>query len=346
MQSATASTLPNTIATIEELEELLSRPSPELCRELASLPGDIAVVGIGGKVGPTLGRMLKRAAPDKRIYGIARFSDADAKARMESWGITCVPCELTDRHQVAQLPDAANVIFMAGRKFGTGADAALTWMMNTVVPAYVCERYRSSRVVGFSTLCVYPFAALDGTGSDESTATTPLGEYANSCVGRERILQHFSSSNKTPGRVCRLNYAIDLRYGVLHDIGRRVLAGEAIDLRTGVANVIWQRDSTDWILRCLAHAEIGAPPINIGAPQPARVRDIAEAFARIFGKPATYSGSEERQAWHNDCSLAAQLFGPPSVDLDTMIRWNADWLLRNAPVYDKPTHYDQRQGAF
>jgi nucleoside-diphosphate-sugar epimerase len=345
LPSSTAS-LPATIRDVEELEDLLSQPSAALCADLASLPGDIAVVGIGGKVGPTLARMLRRAAPEKRIYGIARFSDPEVKQRLESWGVICVPCDLTDRSQVAALPDAAQVIFMAGRKFGTGADAAMTWMMNTVVPAYVCERYRGSRIVGFSTLCVYPFAEVAGPGSSESTPTTPIGEYPNSCVGRERVIQHFSYTTATPARVCRLNYAIDLRYGVLHDIGRRVLQGEPIDLRTGVANVIWQRDSTDWIVRCLAHTEIGAPPINIGAAQPARVRDVALAFGRLFGREPHFSGSEEAQAWHNDCSLAAKLFGTPSVDLDTMIRWNADWLQRQAPVYSKPTHYAERQGAF
>lgn len=346
MKTAPLTALPETIADVEQLEEVLSRPSPALCETLAGLAGDVAVVGVGGKVGPTLARMVSRAAPGKRIFGIARFSDAEARRRMESWGITCVPCELTDRAQVAALPEAANVIFMAGRKFGTAADTPLTWMMNAVVPAYVCERYARSRVVGFSTLCVYPFARVDGAGSSESDMTTPLGEYANSCVGRERVIQHFSSLNAMPGRVCRLNYAIDLRYGVLHDIGKRVLTGEPIDLRTGVANVIWQRDSTDWILRCLAHAEIGAPAINIGAPQPARVREVAEAFGRHFDRAPVFTGTEEPLAWHNDCSLAARLFGAPTVDLATMVRWNADWLTRNAPVYTKPTHYSERQGSF
>lgn len=338
--------LPDTVADVEQLEELLSRPSPALCAELASLSGDIAVVGIGGKVGPTLARMLRRAVPNKKIIGIARFSDTAVRQRLESWGVTCVPCELTDRAQVARLPLASNVVFMAGRKFGTAADAPLTWMMNTVVPAYVCEHYAQSRVVAFSTLCVYPFVRTDGPGCDETAATTPLGEYPNSCIGRERVVQHFSTLHRQPGRICRLNYAIDLRYGVLHDIGRRVLHGETIDLRTGEANVIWQRDSTDWILRCLVHAEVGAPPLNIGLTEPARVRDVAEAFGRIFGRAPCFAHTEEPLAWRNDCRRAATLFGPPSVDLDTMIRWNADWLQRNAPVYAKPTHYDERQGSF
>lgn len=347
MQPAPApAVLPETITSVEQLEELLSRPSPALIAELAALPGDLAVVGIGGKVGPTLARMLRRAVPEKKVYGIARFSDPEVRSRLESWGVTCVPCELTDRAQVAALPPAANVVFMAGRKFGTAADAPLTWMMNTVVPAYVCERYAGSRVVAFSTLCVYPFVPTTGPGSAESDAVTPLGEYPNSCIGRERVVQHFSSQSGTPGRVCRLNYAIDLRYGVLHDIGRRVLAGQPIDLRTGEANVIWQRDSTDWILRCLAHAEVGAPPINIGAPQPASVRAVAEAFGRRFGRAPVFANHEEPLAWRNNCSLAVRLFGAPTVDLDTMIRWNADWLQRNAPVYSKPTHYDERQGSF
>lgn len=345
MQPATAP-LPATIPDVETLEDLLSRPSPGLIADLAKAPGDVAVVGVGGKVGPTLARMLRRADPKRKVYGIARFSEPGLRERLESWGVTCVPCELTDRAQVERLPDAPNLVFMAGRKFGTGADAALTWAMNTVVPAYVGERYAGSRFVGFSTLCVYPFADVAGPGSREGDATTPLGEYANSCVGRERVLQHVSLRHQSPGRVCRLNYAIDLRYGVLHDIGRRVLSGEPIDLRTGVANVIWQRDSTDWILRCLAHGEVGAPPINIGAPQPARVRAVAAAFGRIFGRDPVFTGTEDTQAWHNDCSLAASLFGAPTVDLDTLIRWNADWLRSGGPAHGKPTHYDQRAGSF
>lgn len=342
----TARNLPETIASVEQLEELLSRPSQALCDELARLDGDIVVVGIGGKVGPTLARMAKRAAPGKRVYGVARFSEPDVKARLERWGIECLPCELMDQRQVQQLPKAANVVFMAGKKFGTANDEPSTWIMNAVVPAYVAEHYAGSRFVAFSTLCVYPFADTRGPGCDESVPPTPVGEYPNSCVGRERVWQFFSQMHSAPGRLARLNYAIDLRYGVLHDLALAVFEGRPIDLSTGVANVIWQGDSTDHILRCLAHGTTPATPINIGAPQPAVVRDIAQRFATIFGREALFTGSEQTLAWHNDCSLERRLFGEPTIDLDTMIRWNAAWIQADRPVYQKPTHFGERRGTF
>ncbi|MEK7412128.1 MAG: NAD-dependent epimerase/dehydratase family protein [Planctomycetota bacterium] len=344
--NAKPSPLPSTITTVAELEELLSRPSPELIADLSRLDGDIVVVGVGGKVGPTLARMAKRAAPNKRVYGVARFSDSDVRARMESWGIECLPCELTDQRQVQQLPKAANVVFMAGKKFGTTGDEPSTWMMNAVVPAYVAEHYAGSRFVAFSTLCVYPFADTRSAGSAESVAPTPVGEYPNSCVGRERVWQFFSAKHSAPGRLARLNYAIDLRYGVLHDIAQAVRAGRPIDLSTGVANVIWQGDSTNHILRCLAHGTTPASPINIGAPKTAAVRAVAQRFGALFNREPIFSGSEQFQAWHNDCSLAQSLFGDPIVDLDTMIRWNAAWIQAEQPVYQKPTHFGERRGAF
>lgn len=344
--SITASELPQQIDSVEELEELLSRPHQGLINDLATIEGDIIVVGVGGKVGPTLARMAKRAAPDKTVYGVARFSDPDVKARLESWGIACITCDLTDQEAVKQLPQVDNVVYMAGKKFGTAGDEPFTWAMNTVVPTYVADHFKNSRIVVFSTLCIYPFADINSTGCDESVTPTPLGEYPNSCVGRERVFQYFSRTHGTPGRICRLNYAIDLRYGVLHDIALQVLNGQKIDLSTGYANVIWQGDSTNHILRCLARCERPAAPINIGAVKPAAVRAVAERFAEIFDKEAKFVNNEADLVWHNNCDLAASLFGDCTVDLETMIRWNAAWLLNDGAVYDKPTHFAERQGVF
>ena len=342
----TSMSVPETVADEAALEELLSRPSAELIRILAGVTGDLAVVGVGGKVGPTLARMAKRARPDLRVIGIARFTEPGLRRRLESWGVDCVACDLTDRAQVARLPAAANLVYMAGRKFGTAEDPPLTWAMNALVPGQVAEHYAGARFVAFSTLCVYPFAAVAGPGSGEGDALTPSGEYANSCVARERIWQYASARHGSPGRLARLNYAIDLRYGVLHDIALRVRDGLPIDLRTGVANVIWQGDASDHILRCLVHGTVPATPINIGAPQPARVRAVAQRFGAIFGKEPRFQGREEDYAWHCDCSLQRSLFGAPAVDLDTMIRWNAAWIAAGLPVHAKPTRYAERAGAF
>ena len=345
MSTATA-TIPDTIESVEELEELLSRPQQGLIDDLASLDGDIMVVGVGGKVGPTLARMAKRAAPNKKVYGVARFSDPDVKRRLEEWGIECITADLTDQASVQALPHVKNVVYMAGKKFGTAGDEPYTWAMNTVVPTYVADHYKASRIVAFSTLCTYPFADINGKGCDESVLPTPVGEYPNSCVGRERVFQYFSREHGTPGRICRLNYAIDLRYGVLHDIALQVKNGQAIDLSTGWANVIWQGDSTNHILRCLAHCEAPSAPINIGAVKPAAVRYVAEEFAKHFGTTATFINQEQNMLWHNNCDLAQSLFGDCSIDLDTMIKWNAAWINAEHDVYDKPTHFAERNGTF
>jgi nucleoside-diphosphate-sugar epimerase len=317
-----------------------------LIDDFAKLQGDIAILGVGGKVGPTLAMMAKRAAPQKRIIGVARFSDKAVRERLEAAGVECISCELLDRNAVAKLPEVPNIVFMAGKKFGTSGGEAFTWAMNAVVPSIVAERFPKSKFVGFSTLCVYPFASVSGAGSREDGAITPLGEYANSCVARERVFQYYSQKHSTPGRMVRLNYAIDVRYGVLHDIGQWVWKGQAIDIRTPVANCIWQGDAISHILRCLLHGTTPSTAINIGAPQTANVRAVAERFGVLFGKKPIFVGQEESTAWHNDCSQAQKLFGDPVIDLDTMIRWNADWIMRGGESHNKPTHYEERAGQF
>jgi len=338
--------LPELITSEEQLEEVLSTPNSGVCEALGGLSGDIMVIGVGGKVGPTLARMAKRAVPEKRVIGVARFSERGLRERLESWGIETIQCDLLDQEQVNALPRVSNIVFMAGKKFGTAGSEPMTWAMNTAVPAYVGNHFKGSRFVAFSTLCVYPFSDTQGPGSTEDTNLTPLGEYSNSCIGRERIWQYFSQLHNSPGRLARLNYAIDLRYGVLHDIARKVLRQEPLDISTPVANVIWQGDSTNHILRCLAHGTTPASAINIGARKPAVVRQVAERFGELFNLTPIFTGTEQSTAWHNDCRQACNLFGDPLVDLDTMIRWNASWMQAGLPTYNKPTHYGERRGAF
>lgn len=347
MKSIDSTKLPERIDSVDTLEDLLSTPTAGLVEDFSRLEGDILILGVGGKVGPTLARMAKRAAPGKRVIGVARFSDPQVKQRLEAAGVETITCDLLDRSAVAALPRCANVVFMAGRKFGTDGQEPFTWAMNAVVPAYVGECFEGTRFVAFSTLCVYPFSPVDGPGArPDDTPPTPVGEYPNSCVARERVFQYFSGKTDSPGRLARLNYAIDCRYGVLIDIALKVLHGKPIDIRTGVANVIWQGDAISHILRCLGQGTVPARPINIGAPEPAIVREVARRFGDYFGKEPRFEGEEQPMAWHNDNREAQQLFGDPVVDLETMIRWNARWLLEGRELHDKPTHYDQRQGVF
>jgi nucleoside-diphosphate-sugar epimerase len=339
--------LPDAFRDQAHLEEFLSIPTRGLVEDFARLDGDIVVLGVGGKVGPTLSMMAKRAAPQKRVIGVARFSDPDVKRRLEAAGVETISCDLLDRDALARLPQVKNVVYMAGKKFGTAGGEPFTWAMNAVVPAYVGERFSEARFVAFSTLCVYPFSSVAGPGATpENTPPTPLGEYANSCVARERVFQYFSDKTKSPGRLARLNYAIDCRYGVLMDIALQVFKGTPIDIRTGVANCIWQGDAISHILRCLLHGKTPATAINIGAPQTTNIRQAAIRFGELFGKQPTFTGSELPTAWHNDCSEAQRLFGNPAIDLETMIRWNADWLQRGLPLHHKPTHYEERAGSF
>ena len=337
--------LPHRFADVEALEDYMTAPDAALAADLAALDGDIMVLGAGGKMGPTLARMAKRAAPDRRVYAVARFSDAEARSRLEAAGVETVPCDLMDREAVAALPACRNIVFMAGRKFGTSGDLALTWAMNVHMPSIVAERFADSRIVSFSTGNIYPMVDVDGPGANEDTPAHAMGEYAQSCLGRERMFEYFLGKLGTPGRSIRLNYAIDMRYGVLWDIGTKVHAGTPIDLTAGHANVIWQGEANSRILRCLAHCTTPASPINISGPA-LRVRDVAEAFSRHFGKPPVFAGQEAKTGWLVDISLSEKLLGPVQVSAETMIGWLADWIGRGGESLNKPTAYESRDGAF
>ncbi|HEV3011206.1 MAG TPA: NAD(P)-dependent oxidoreductase [Burkholderiales bacterium] len=336
-------TLPARFSGVEQLEEFMTRPSAELRADLSGID-EILVLGVGGKMGPTLARMAQRAG--KRVIGVARFSEQGLREKLERWGIECLACDLLDRAALERLPGAKNVVFMAGHKFGAAGDPSFTWAMNVAVPFMVAEKFRESRIVAFSTACVYPYVDVDGPGANEKTETLPPpGDYATSCVGREQMFRHASQRHGTPGRLVRLSYAIDMRYGVLYDVARSVFAGKPVELGMGYANVIWQGDANDQALRLLAHCTSPATPINVSGPK-VSVRWLAGEFGKRFGRKPALVGSEAKTAWLIDTAQAIALLGAPRVGLSTMIDWVADWVSRGQPSLGKPTHFETRDGKY
>jgi nucleoside-diphosphate-sugar epimerase len=338
--------LPRRFESVEALEAFLAVPSPALVADLAKVDGDLLILGVAGKMGPTLARLAKNAAPGKRVIGVARFSDADVRERLEAWGVETIACDLLDRAAIVGLPDVANVVFAAGHKFGASGNTPLTWAMNTWVPSVVAERYAGARIVAFSTGNVYPLTRVGTSAPTESSPVGPVGEYAQSCLGRERMFEYFSARHGTPGRIFRLNYAIDMRYGVLHDIASKVKRGDPVDATMGHVNIIWQGDANEQVLRCLAHCTTPTTPINSTGLEALSVRTLAMQLGERLGTPAKVVGREAETALLSDASESARLFGPPSVPLATMLDWVADWVANDGASLGKPTKFEVRDGTF
>ena len=338
------------ISSVAELEEHLSRPTPALVQELGRLKGALVILGVGGKMGPTLARMARRAldeAGSKRaVVGVARFTNPTAREGLQATGVRTVACDLLDRNSVSKLPDAAAAIFMAGMKFGSTGSEATTWAMNTYLPALVSERYPGIPTVVFSTGNVYPFMPVESGGASEDVPPGPIGEYAQSCLGRERTFEFFSRKLGTPAAIFRLNYAVELRYGVLLEIAERVWNGRPVDVRMGYVNVIWQGDANAMALRCLAAAASPPEIFNVTGIETLAVRRLAERFGELLGKRPVIEGTEEPNALLSNVSKAHARLGGRAVELDTILSWVAHWVKSAGVTLGKPTHFETRDGKF
>ncbi len=341
---------PDVVRTEAELDTLLGRPYPELVDLMRRLDGDIVILGIAGKMGRSLGAAavsaIRAAGMPWKVYGVSRFSDTDATAALESEGITPLRCDLLDRSTVKTLPRVRNVVFMAGRKFGTAGEETLTWAMNTLVPAHVCEHYAASRIVAFSTGCVYPVIPTSRAGCTETDPPDPVGEYAQSCLGRERIFGYFSRTWDTPVCLIRLNYALDLRYGILHDLARAIWEGRPVDRTVDQFNAIWQGDANNQAL--LALELCASPPavLNVTGPETASVTETARTLGELLGKPVTFAGKPGPTAYLNNAARAHRLFGPPRVPLAQVVRWTAQWIKQGGRSLNKPTHFEVADGKY
>jgi len=338
------------IADVEQLEELLSRPTPEVVETMRRLEGDLIVLGVGGKIGPTLARMARRASDaagiNRRIIGVARFSSPELPRRLESWGIETIRCDLLDRQKLNSLPESPNVLYLAAMKFGSTGQEAMTWAMNAYLPGMVCEKCRSSRIVAYSTGNVYAMAPVGRGGAAEDSAIGPIGDYAMSCLGRERVFTHFSQTLGIPVALLRLNYAHEMRYGIMVDIAQQVMAGRPINVAMGYFNAIWQGDSNAMTLRAFDHVAVPPRAINSAGPEELSVRRVAGEFGRLMNKSVELTGSEAADALLSDGRLGYELLGRPAVAPAQMIRWIADWQLRGGPTLGKPTKFQVRDGRF
>lgn len=336
--------------TVEELELRMTEPSDELIEELAQLDGDIMLLGVGGKMGPTMAKMAKRAIDaagiQKHVIGVSRFSGGTLAQDLNESGIETIAADLLDEGQLSALPNVKNIIYLAGKKFGTTGQEYSSWAMNTYLPGRVASKFRDSRIVAFSTGNVYPLTPVYWGGATEETAVAPVGEYAQSCLGRERVFEYFSHLHQTPVLIFRLNYAIDLRYGVLNEVAQAVKEGRPIDLRMGHANVIWQGDANEVALRSLKH--VSSPPkvLNVTGPETISIRKLALRFGQLLGKEPVFENAEGETALLSDASQMNRLFGYPRVSLDQMIEWTADWVNAGGETLGKPTHFQEREGKF
>ncbi len=335
---------------LERQEQELLRPSEALVADMKKLKGDIIFLGVAGKMGPSMAKLAREATElagvKRRIIGVSRFSDPSAKDELKSYGVETIAADLLNEEDLEALPDAPNVIYLAGQKFGTTGKEPFTWAMNAYLPGRVAERYKQSRIVAFSTGNVYPFTPVTSGGAAEDDPTGPVGEYGQSCLGRERIFQYFSMKYDIPTLIYRLNYAIDLRYGVLLEIAQSVAEERPIDLTMGFVNVIWQGDANEIAIRALHHCDVPARLLNVTGPETISVKWLAEKFGAIMNKKPEFVGQPAPTALLSNASLSHQLFGYPRVTLRQMIELIAVWVLEGGETLNKPTHFQEREGKY
>ena len=335
---------------LREYQEDNLQPSADLINDFKDLQGDILVLGAGGKMGPDLARLAKnaliKAGKSNKVIAVSRFSEVTVKNDLEAYGIETISSDLLDEKQLGSLPNVENVIFMAGTKFGTTSNESFTWAMNTYLPGRVAGKFRHSRIVVFSTGNVYPFLPIASGGATESQTPEPIGEYGQSCLGRERIFEYFSKKHKTPMLIFRLNYAIDFKYGILVEVAKSVLNQNEIDLTTGYVNVIWQCDANEYALRSLMHCESPPKVLNITGAETVSIRWLAEEFGKRFNKKPMFLCQEASTALLSNASKAHELFGQPKTSLTQMIDNVALWLKEGGELVNKPTHFQERKGNF
>jgi len=338
--------LPDVIDSVQQLDEILSRPSDALVRFMGELAGDVMILGAGGKIGPTMARMAKRAVDaagvDKNVVAVDVVDLPDLAAA----GVETHACDMLDQAAVDALPKVENIIYMVGRKFGSTGSEHLTWAINVIVPYHVARAFTGSRIVAFSTGCVYPVMDLFTGGATEDTPPDPVGEYAQSCLGRERMFDYFAETAGERVVQLRLNYSVELRYGVLVDVAARVFRGEPVDVTTGFANVIWQGDACEQVLRSLALAASPAAVLNVTGPETFSIRQVALQFGKLMNKPVAFTGEENGRGYLSNAAKANSLFGNPSVPLGTIIRWIAHWVAIGGANVGKPTHFETQDGKY
>ena len=333
-----------------ELNKKLSEPSERLINDLSDMEGDILILGVAGKMGISLATLAKQAfrksgSPGK-VIGVSRFSNPKYRKELDDEGITTIKADLMDDRELQALPDAKYVIFLVGTKFGTRGNECYTWALNSYLPGRVADKYRRSSIVAFSTGNVYPFVDIKSGGPTEEDPTGPVGEYAQSCLGRERVFEYFSLTNKTPLLIYRLNYAIDMRYGVLLEVAQSVYEGRSIDVSTGYVNVIWQGDANEIALRSLKKCSSPANVLNVTGPEVVSVRWLAEQFGERFNRKPVIVNKEKPTALLSNASKSRRLFGDPLISLHQMIEWTAEWVKSGGETLGKPTHFQERKGAY
>lgn len=350
MQTVVSSDLPEVIETEEALDALLTRPRTELVSFIKSIRSPLVILGAGGKMGPTLAVLAYRAAEAAGhkldVVAVSRFSDATARRWLEERGVQTLSCDLYEADAVRKLPPAEDVLFLVGHKFGTTQSPAITWAANTLVPARAAERYGDSRIVALSTGNVYPHSPVAHGGSVESDPLTPLGEYANATVGRERIFEFYSHRNGTRIALLRLFYAVELRYGVLRDLADKIWAGKPIDLANGHFNCIWQGDANEMAIRSLALTSSPVTAFNLTSAEIFSVREVAAQLGELLEKPVKFVGVENESALLGNTGKLRTQLGDPATPLEAMIRWTADWVRRAGRSLGKPTHFDVRDGRY